>query len=292
MHKFATDTYESLCTSDNEDRVWKIEVPRQALQYDFLMNGLLALAALHIASTTAPPESLAYIDTALEYHSLTFAPFRAAVTNITPLNCEAVLAQAVITIVIGIALPQLTADRDESQGMTENMIVVFELLQGVKNIFSIGKPWIKLNLFTRASGHWEGAPVELESTTQTALERLTSLNDESLENTDAAQHQINKKVIDSLRYCFAMFYDTASPAHVLAWLAAVNKDFLDNVRRRQPLSLLILMHWGVLVGELDGQRWWARNSGRALVSELLKVLSPGNSRWQDALAWPQQKMGL
>ncbi|KAJ5814531.1 hypothetical protein N7474_006308 [Penicillium riverlandense] len=292
MHKFSTETYESLCTTDNEDRVWKIDVPRQALQYDFLMNGILALAALHIASTTPPPGSLAYIDTALEYHNLTFAPFRAAVTNITPLNCEAVLAQAVITIVIGIALPQLTADRNESQGMTENIVVVFELLQGVKNIFTIGKPWIKLNLFTRGTGNWNGDPIELESAAQVAFERLASLNDETLENTDPEQHQINKKVIDSLRYSVSMFNDTASPAHVLAWLAAVNKDFLDNVRRRQPLPLLILMHWGVLLGELDGQRWWARNSGRALVSELLKVVSPINSQWQDALTWPQHKMGL
>lgn len=282
----------SVCTAESEYHVWQVIIPRLALQYDFLMNGILALASLHIATSVGPPMSLAYIDTALQYHNLTFAPFRAAIDNLTPQNCEAVLAQSIVTTVIGIALPRVAAARDESPNMTENIVVVFELLQGVRKIIDIGRSWIKLTLFTRQKNLDESGRMALDYETGIALDRLATLNDETLASIDTDQYRINKDVIAHLRHCFTLFANTSDPANVLAWLAAVDKEFVDNVRRRQPLALLILMHWGVLLGELDGTWWWARNSGRALVSELLRALRPGNIRFADTLSWPERKMGL
>ncbi|KAJ5593823.1 uncharacterized protein N7459_000031 [Penicillium hispanicum] len=291
MHQFTIETFSSLCTAESEFHVWQIIIPRLALQYDFLMNGILSLAALHIASTSELPTSLAYIDTALQYHNLSFAPFRAAIDHITPQNCEAVLAQSIVTTVIGIALPRATAPRDENCNMTENILVVFELLQGVKKIIHIGRSWIKLNLFSRQRDFGSTGP-SLDRETQVALDQLVTLNDETLAIIDTDQHRINKDVIAHLRQCFTLFANSQDPANVLAWLAAVDKEFVDNVRRRQPLALLVLMHWGVLLGELDGQRWWARNSGQALVLEISRTLQPGNARWVDSLSWPRRKMGL
>lgn len=202
------------------------------------------------------------------------------------------LAQSIVTTVIGIALPRVTAARDESSNMTENIVVVFELLQGVKKILHIGGSWIKLNLFTRQKSFRETDSPDLDRETKAALEKLTTLNYETLASIDTDQYRINKDVISHLLHCFTLFSVSLDPGNVLAWLAAVDKEFVDNVRRRQPLALLILMHWGVLLGELDGKWWWARNSGRALISELSHILHPGDIRWADSLAWPQQKMGL
>lgn len=292
MHKFSTETYQSLCTSSSGHSVWQIAIPRLALQYDFLMNGILALGALHIAAALDTPASLVYIDTALQYHSLTFAPYRFAVDHINPMNCEAVLAQSIITTVIGIALPRVSSARGESSSITENIVVVFELLQGVKKIHRIGESWIKLELFARRRNYWDPGTVGLDSETEAALERLGALNDESLASIDPDQHQINKDAIVYLRHFSMRVANEVDAANVLAWLAMVDKDFVDNVRRRQPLALLILMHWGVLLGELDGQHWWARDSGRALVSELIKTLQPADAQWRKAVAWPQNKMNL
>jgi hypothetical protein len=292
MHKFSTDTFKSLCSSHSEHHVWQISIPRLALQYDFLMNGILAVGALHIAATIEPPASLMYIDTALQYHNLTFAPYRAAVDNINPMNCEAALAQSIITTVIGIALPGVSASRGDSSSMIENIVVVFELLQGVKKIHRIGESWIKLELFSRRRNYWDPGLVSLDEGTRAALERLDSLNDETLASVDTDQHQVNKDAIIYLRHFSMQVANSVDPANVLAWLAMIDKEFVENVRRRQPLALLILMHWGVLLGELDGGHWWARGSGRVLVSELLDALRPADMQSANAVAWPQKKMGL
>ncbi|OOQ87302.1 C6 transcription factor [Penicillium brasilianum] len=293
MHKFATETFSTVSTSESKFHVWQIVIPRLALQYDFLMNGILALAALHIATTTESPTSLAYIDTALQYHNLSFAPFRAAIDNLTPQNCEAVLAQSIVTTVIGIALPRVTAPRDDNSNMTENILVVFELLQGVKKIIHIGRSWIKINLYSRQKERYESmGPTELDSDASAAFDRLAMLNEETVASMDAQQYLINKEVIDHLRDCYTLYASSQDPGEVLAWLAAVDKEFVDNVRRQQPLALLILMHWGVLLGELDGRWWWASNSGKSLVLELLQVLLPADARWTEYLSWPQRRMGL
>ncbi|KAJ5823726.1 transcriptional regulator family: Fungal Specific TF, partial [Penicillium robsamsonii] len=292
MHKFSTETYKSLCSSESEHFVWQIAIPRLALQYDFLMNGILALGALHIAATIEPPESLVYIDIALQYHNLTFAPYRAAVDHINPMNCEAALAQSIVTTVLGIALPRVTAARGENSSITENIVFVFELLQGVKKIHRIGESWIKLELFSRRRNHWESKSPSLDDDTRDALERLGTLNDETLASIDPEQHRVNKDAIVYLRQFSTRVSNSVDAATVLAWLAMIDKEFVDNMRRRLPLALLILMHWGVLLGELDGQHWWARDSGRALVSELLDALHPGDMEWANAVAWPRKKMGL
>lgn len=303
MHKFSTETYKSLCVEDSEEHAWQIVLPRKALSYDFLMSGMLALAALHIAHSLPQPASFSYIDTALEYYNLAVPPFRLALDNITPVNCEPVLAHSVITTALGIALPRMTADRDRrsspamiTPSITENITSLFELLQGVGNIFKITRPWLHQHdgtIFASKSDFWiRPAADRVDDDTELALKRLATLNDDTLDTANPSQHRINQDAITLLHRCFRRFALISNIDAVLAWLAMVDKGFVVAVQRRQPLPVLILMHWGVLLHELDGRRWWARNSGRALIVELAAGLKVGSVRWEEALRWPQKRINI
>jgi hypothetical protein len=256
------------------------------------MGGILAVASLHTASALEPPEALSYIDTALEYHNQGLVPYRHAIDNLTPLNCDAVFAHSVITIMLSIALPRLPASKGESSSMTENIIFVFELLKGVAKILSITRSWLENNLFASKNCFFEKSTVPLDAGTEAALSRLTELNDTTLANVDPDQHRIMKDAISLLHRCFMRYAHFQDAASVLSWLAAVDKEFVQVLSRRQPLSLLVLMYWGVLLAELDGRMWWARNSGSALVSEILVALQGGDGRWEEDVLWPKQKLGL
>jgi hypothetical protein len=288
MHQFATDTYQSLCVSEDETRTWQVLVPKLALKHRYLMNGILALASLHIATTVEPANALLYIDTGLEYHSMSLEPFRRAIDNLAPDNCDAAFAHSIVTTAITLALPQ-TVTRENAVRMTDNMITVFELLQGVKKILTIGQSWINLKLFSQGA-FWKDTTATLDADTDDALNQLATLNERIRADGDETQFRINKDVIAHLRHCFTKFSVSSDPAPVLAWLAAVDKGFVDSLRRRQPFSLLVLAYWGLLVAELNGQRWWALNSGRALVSELLDALSAEDLLWESCLAWVQRRI--
>ena len=289
MHQFATDTYQSLCVSEDETPTWQVLVPKLALKHRYLMNGILALASLHIATTIDPTNALPYIDTGLEYHSLSLEPFRRSIENLGPENCNAAFAHSIVTTAISLALPQLTVTRENAARMTDNMITVFELLQGVKKILTIGQSWINLKLFSQGS-FWKDTTAILDADTDGALNQLATLNEQIRANGDEDQFYINKDVIAHLRHCFTKFYASSDPAPVLAWLAAVDKGFVDSLRRRQPFSMLILAYWGLLLADLNGQRWWALNSGRALVSELLDALSAEDLLWESCLGWVQWRI--
>jgi hypothetical protein len=291
MHKFSTDTFQTLCVNESEFQTWQITIPRLALKQDYLMSGILALASMHIATSAEPAEAMLYHDTGLQYYNRSLTPFRNAIDSITPQNCDAVFAHSIVMIAISIASPRLTVTRNEGTSITENIVVLFELLQGVRKILQVSHSWIKLDLFSQGE-FWKKTPEELDADTETALSNLSALNDEVMIGIYCEQHRINKDVISHLRHCYAKFARSADPAPVMAWLARVEKDFVDSLRCRQPFSLLILMYWGVLLAGLDGQRWWARNSGKALVSELLDALRSGDPRWNGALSWVQRKLSL
>lgn len=292
MHKFSTETYKSLSNDPSGHDIWQMEIPRKALEHDFLLSGILAVAALHTATSIESRAALSYIDTALEYHNVASAPYRLALDNLTPLNCDAVFAHSIITTVIVISLPRLTATRGESSNMTENIVVVFELLQGIKKIIWISKPWLHTRLFTSRYEFWKDNLSEPEPEVDAALAKLTALNDDKMAALDPEQHRINRDAIMFLRRCYSRHAVARDAASVLTWLAAVDKDFVDCLRRRQPFPLLVLMYWAVLLGKLDGQMWWARNSGKALITELSSALQHDAFQWEGTQLWPRETMGL
>lgn len=254
------------------------------------MNGILALASLHMATTVDPSLSAVYIDTGLEYHNLSLEPFRLAIANLTLENCDAAFAQSVVTTAISLALPQFISMGENATMMTENIIVVFELLQGVKKILTIGQSWINLELFLHGE-FWKNTSAVLDGDTQSALDQLATLNERLEPEQGDGQYQLHQDVINHLRHCFMKFSVSPDPAPVLGWLAAVDKGFIDSLRQRVPFSLLILSYWGILLGGLDGQRWWARGSGRALVSELLVTLRAREEDllWEECLGWVRRR---
>ncbi|KAL5338269.1 hypothetical protein BJX70DRAFT_204916 [Aspergillus crustosus] len=309
MHHFATETYQTLCVSDSEARTWQVLVPRLALKHRYLMNGILSLASLHIATLREPPEALAYIDAGLSYHSLSLEPFRIAVGNLTAENCEAAFAQSIVTTAISLALPQLTTVRDNPAAtaaaetvtarMTDHILTIFELLQGVKQILTLSRPHMTLDLFSQGSFWRKDKPGTLPPETAEAFSRLAALNESTVSLFfSLEQSAINADAITYLRYCFTKFLSAPEPdpAPVLAWLGAVDPGFVESLRRRESVSLLVLAYWGVLLVGLDGigQRWWARGAGRALLNELVDGLGEGHGReWREylgCLGWVRGRM--
>ncbi|KAL2820571.1 hypothetical protein BDW59DRAFT_164611 [Aspergillus cavernicola] len=290
MHKFSTDTYKTLCCDQADMDDWQFLIPKLACTYDFLLHGILALAALHIVATDPTSiQVLTHLDIALHLNGASFSPFSQALNNLTPKNCDAVYAQSAILTVIGIALPQLNAQhRGECFSMIEIMIDVFELLQGASQISQISRPWRQASIFCKYDFWGIQDPGPYPDVAQT-IEKLRVLND-SVEIAHSEQHRINQEDIDLLQGCFAKFAHTPHPAPILAWPTYVKRDFVDQLRGRRPFQLLILMHWAALLKEMGAHFWWARGCGQALVIELLGELQEQDKEWYPALQWPQSKL--
>ncbi|GAB1207331.1 hypothetical protein APSETT445_006046 [Aspergillus pseudonomiae] len=291
MHKFSTETYYSLSSDALDHRVWQTTMPRKALEHDFLLDGILSIASLHTAATKGPIEARSYIDTALEYQNRALTPFRQALNNISPANCDAIYAYSLITIASRIAMPHLAIGDNEGPNMIENILHVFELLQGTTEISKMTRAWSAQSSFSTAADYWAPAAKRLDSETEEAFTRLTAINNQK-NSTLPEAHRMTDEAIDLLRRCFCRYSTTKDPGSVITWLAVVNRRFVDTLRGLEPISLLILGHWGVLLGQLDGKIWWASNSGRALVTDILGVGGRGDVEYGDAWLWPKRQLYL
>ncbi|KAE8395536.1 hypothetical protein BDV23DRAFT_168708 [Aspergillus alliaceus] len=291
MHKFSTETYHSLSSRPSYDHAWQIIMPRKALDHDFLLDGILSIASLHTAATKGPTQARPYIDTALEYQNRALTPFRHALNNITPANCDVIYAYSVITIASGIVLPQLSAENDGNPNTIENILHVFVLLQGTTEILKTNRAWLAQSSFPPVGDYWEGAARSLDRETEEAFERLTAMNRQK-NSTFPEAYCITEEAVALLRRCFCRYSTMKDPGSVITWLAVVNRRFVDTLRGLEPLSLLILGHWGVLLAKLDGKVWWAFKSGRALVVDTLQVCGTDDVEFRDAWAWPKQQLGL
>ncbi|CBF82058.1 hypothetical protein AN5349.2 [Aspergillus nidulans FGSC A4] len=244
---------------------------------------------VRLPSSLDPSAAFTYINTALEYHNQTLTPFRHAIDDINPQNSDAVFAHSVVTTIICIALPRHTAEKDENIGAYEKIVLATELLQGVSKILNLYRGWVTLKPFTYESNFWGNSTTALDQDTEIALNNLSMLTDEV---SNSEQRNVFHEAVKLLRQCFVRYANSRDIASILAWLAAADKGFVHALRCRHPLALLILMHWGVLIHELDGRLWWAQNSGSALVLELLVELQSYQPRWKNILLWPKQKIGL
>lgn len=289
MQKFTTDSFRSVCADTSVYHAWQVLVPQKALSHNFLMYGLLAFTSLHIASTSQQPVALSYVDTAIQYYNMTFSPFRDALDNLTSSNCDAVFANSILVAATGLALPRLDMG---SGGFKSNMIetisVASDLIQGVTRIHEIGRAWFSSPILTEYYARDENLQHGiLDSGARAALSRLSMLNHETV--MDQTQRAINQKALSVLEYCFSRLVDSNyHKEDTMSWLILVDKEFSDCLKRREPFSLLILMHWAVLLDRLDGHVWWVRSAGKDLVSELTEELRTSNPLWEAAKTWPQQ----
>lgn len=293
MHKFSTETYKSFFVDPADLHIWQSVIPRRALDHDFLLDGLLSVAALHTASSSDRQTARPYLDAAMDFQSRGLKPFQNAIQNISPENCDAVFVHSMITIVNGIVFPQIAARVTEVDSSTvlENIFTLFKLVQGTAEISKLTGPWLQKSSLIPKDFWGASSDSILDTEIEQALTRLRDLNRrENIEH--PPRHGHIEFAISRLRQCFQRFFRFRDPASVVTWLAIVDGEFVDYLHEEEPLPILVMVHWGVLLAELDGKVWWASKSGKALVADALGILGRGEVDFGIASSWPREKVGL
>jgi hypothetical protein len=243
------------------------------------MDGLLSVAALHTATTKGPEEASEYIDMAVGLQTRSLEPFQRSIQHISPENSDAVFAYSIFTIVHGIAVPELTyitrasstAATDTSSRL-ERIFVLFELVQGTAEINKMFGQTLQ-RTFHNSEDYWAGSSTALEAEDNEAFHRLHDINNQENHDLDPRKFQLMEDAIAQLRMCCQRYRGHQDPGSVLTWLAIVDREFVRFLREKDILAILILVHWGFLLGQLDGKAWWALRFGLALVNEGLEGLN-------------------
>jgi hypothetical protein len=124
--------------------VWNVVFPQEAYTQDFLMHGILALAAMHKAYLV-PSRRHTYLTLSAYHQNLGLEEFRPQVANLTSENWKPLFCFANFVIGYVFTLPI----RSEEHRLPEpllNMLDLFSVVRGVGVIFRPSKDLVKTNL--------------------------------------------------------------------------------------------------------------------------------------------------
>ncbi|KAA8626419.1 C6 transcription factor [Pyrenophora tritici-repentis] len=99
---FMNKTSQTLAHGDEDLVIWREAVPDEAVNCDFLMDGLLAMAALHFAYEN-PDSRLQYTELAMRYQNSSLQVYNKALDNINEENCTALFAFSIIVNIMALA---------------------------------------------------------------------------------------------------------------------------------------------------------------------------------------------
>lgn len=99
-----TITWKTICGRSRDIDIWRLVVPCEAFEHDFLLDAILGMTALHRAFERVEQKSH-WTEIALEYQNRALSRFNLLINNITPDTCHAAFGFAITNLFITIALP-------------------------------------------------------------------------------------------------------------------------------------------------------------------------------------------
>ncbi|KAJ5273542.1 hypothetical protein N7478_008667 [Penicillium angulare] len=287
MHRWTASTYKSCCTPGSGDEaLWQLIVPALALEYDFLLHGLLALSAFECASILKKhdresPSYQEYIKSALEYQVLALASFRAQITSDQCENQRAALCFSLMLMVLAFASVRFKqhASSDDEESVLQTTIVHFELVRGAVQVATGKEDLIRQNEYVQNLVSFQDLPSTLlDSSIAEIILDLVDMNDKRIVETvqEIQEERIRqiafweacKKALSLLQECFQKCVGPVYRGYALGWLNMAGEGYINALNANDHISRVILMVWGILVERLGDDVWWAQQYGTSLIKEL------------------------
>ncbi|KUJ12578.1 uncharacterized protein LY89DRAFT_673533 [Mollisia scopiformis] len=290
FHHYLTVTCETLDDREDVRQMWKIQIPQMATKQKFLMYGIFSITAMHIASSN-PENQSSYINRAIRDHNIALRDYTSLLHNITRENATALFACgsliAVVALTLGILRPQ-----QESTGPVEEILGIFNLLRGIPLV--AGKMWASLRssqiapLFVHRDH--DGREVDLTASTRLP-ERVTNalalLEERAQTLSTPEQKEAYIIAIQDLKEAFnlrsAVRYEKSMS---FRWPVTVNQEYVALLGLREPMALVVLAHYAVMLHEMR-DKWWALGWGSQLVHEIYQVV---DEDWRGLMAWPMREI--
>lgn len=277
--QWCNSTHKSLTRGPRLDSIWRYLVTEEALSQPFLMHGLLALSALHLARTKRD-NSATYISTAVAHQNQALALFRERLDDINPSNAKAMFAFSSIVVVYAFSSTQPSDSSDLSTSL-DDLCQVLVLARGVQEVINKASSSLWESSF-RPILRVDSYTPYLPDSARSALEQLREAN--RVCGTQDATHDTASygQVIDNLSEEFSAVHGGFMSISVAGrWAIRVKPKYMESLRERRPLALVILVYYCALLHYLR-QNWcldeWGARASKA-IWELL------DDQWKELALW-------
>jgi hypothetical protein len=282
MMQWCNSTFRTLSRNDRTDPIWRNVVPEEALSHPFLMHGILALSALHLARVGSDTSRRAsFLNRAVSHQNQALALFRGLLGDVNEGNAKAMFAFAGIVVIYTFGFPN-TPDEQDHWACVDDLYQVLVLTRGVQQVIHSPRDYRD---FLWDSDFGPILQVEevlgvLPDQAVAALRRLHEAN-ERCGHVDH-EFQVYKGAIENLEEMLSWVYGGLR-ANTIAgrWAIKLPSRFMELLREREPLALVMLAHYGVLLRCLQ-HRWcfdeWCVRVAKAVWAIL-------DDQWRPLVHW-------
>ncbi|KAJ5598043.1 transcriptional regulator family: Fungal Specific TF [Penicillium hordei] len=266
MHLFdhyLNHTYKTISCGPETDGLFRIIVPQIAARFPFLLHGMLACSALHLASSN-PPNQRSYTLQAIQHQDRALPAFHLATMHVDSNNCQAILAYAFFLVVYGLSSESedetLFLSNNEQRSSSLNWISL--LRNGCSMLCDV---WSELKQGPLApfAALWRDDIGVTADPNDPLLVSLLSAISESSEAVPSVQRYsdsdvyIYRDAASKLAEAFEFtrrFGASLSVWDALnSWLTQVLPEYFDLLDQNHSGALLLLAHYAILLKPLQAE---------------------------------------
>jgi hypothetical protein len=257
-----------------------------ALEFPFLLHGILALSALHLSRLDAILRA-DHLRQAERHFDVALEQFRVSVSDINERNYQAVLFMAAILFPYSCALPLDIQKGPEH--MLDHIIQNIALIRRVRPMVTQFYSNMLESEIGRLVPHdvrnfdLDEIPVETE------LVRLRMFREATRAIYPPDISHAYGEAVDILEKIFARAAKSTDPASdslIKLWAHLVSPRFMELLTERQPGALIILAHYAVLFWR--SQHYWFFEGIAEQILHIADTLVP--SEWKAWLDWPKEQI--
>ena len=289
MMEWCNTTFQTLSRNERTDPIWRTIVPEEALSHPFLMHGILALSSLHLARTGPEPTRRgSYLNRAVAHQNQALALFREMLGDVNESNAKAMFAFAGIVAIYTFGFPQTPGPQDPWD-CVDNLYQVLVLTRGVQQVIHSPRDFTSFLLNSSF-----GPILQVEETrgpmpedTIAMLKQLREANKVCGARDPNHELQVYEGSIANLEEMLSWCYG-GMRANTIAgrWAIRLKPRFMELLRERDPLALVMLAHYAVLLQYLKHR--WCFDEWCVRVSTAVWAIL--DDQWRPLIQWAMKEI--
>lgn len=290
MHHYANTVCDIVGVREDLVYLWRDYVPKLAVQHPFLLHGLLALSALHLAHLR--PESTAqYLQTCDKHQAVAIEKFRSIL--LSPVDHQLADARFALSSTLAVSCMARSCVGVEPRALDINTITeLFILTRGIRDMIHLSFEQVNTGSMAPLLGI-RHSPVPTDVNLPSSVSACFQACEQMLAmygmDPDALQHCKN-----ALRELRSMYQNIA---HILCtenvelgdisrWQVMVSMEYITLVQAHNPPALIILAHYATAMTVVD-TAWHARDWAECAIRGISRSLDITMQHW---MRWPMDQI--
>jgi len=289
MYHYATTVCDIVGVREDLIHIWRDYVPQQAIKHPFLMHGILALAALHLAYLR-PGSFTQHLQTCDKHQAVALEKFRSILSS--PLDPQLADARFALAGILAVSSMARSCAGIDSAALDMNAIAeLFALTRGVRDMIHLSSEHIRtgpmaalLHVRLRPEPKEAGLPVSVSARFEAVEHMLVTygMDRNALQHCQAALLEL-RGVYQNIAHILRT--GNVEVGDVSRWQVLVSMQYVTLVQARNPPALVILAHYAAAMTAVH-TAWYTQVWAHCALRGISQGLDGTMQHW---IRWPMEQ---